>query len=86
MKFKIFKILCFLGLHRYTEYSTYIKSNVKTKLLRRYVLDFRKYKYCECCNKVIEYDGFIDNWKSRKLNQLPLKIRREIKLKNIKNI
>ncbi len=86
MKFRIFKILCFLGLHQYVEYSTYVKSNVKTKLLKRYVLDFRKYKHCECCNKVIEYDGFIDNWKSRKLNQLPLKIRREIKLKNIKNI
>ena len=86
MKFKIFKILCFLGLHRYVEYSTYVKSNVKTKLLKRYILDFRSYKYCECCSKVIEYDGFVDKWKSRKLNQLPLKIRREIKLKNIKNI
>ena len=43
-------------------------------------------KLCECCSKVIEYDGFVDNWKNRKLNQLPLKIRREIKLKNIKNI
>ena len=86
MKFKIFKILCFLGLHRYTEYSTYVKNNVKTTLLKRYVLDFRRYKYCECCSKVIEYDGFIDNWKNRKLNQLPSKLRRKIKLKNIKNI
>lgn len=86
MKYRISKILCFLGLHQYTEYSVYIKSNVKTKILKRFVLDFRKYKYCECCSKVIEYDGFVDNWKTRKLNQLPLKIRREIKLKNIKNI
>ncbi len=86
MKFKVSKIFCSIGLHRYTEYSTYVKSNIRTKLLKRYVLDFRKYKYCECCNKVIEYDGFVDNWKNRKLNQLPLKIRREIKLKNIKNI
>lgn len=86
MKFRIFKILCFLGLHQYVEYSTYVKSNVKTKLLKRDILDFRSYKYCECCSKVIEYDGFVDKWKSRKLNQLPLKIRREIKLKNIKNI
>ncbi len=81
MKYKIHKIFCILGIHKYVEYPIYTRCKISR---HHYTMFFHRYKNCIYCDKTKIYDQFIDDWKNVTLNKLPIKLRRKIKLKKLK--